>query len=649
MSAGSVLKASTRIPTFTKGLLTHMTTPTPGSSIREHVDPVESYDASETSTKEEKKPFLGIASDPFIFLGAAGFIIIFVIATILLGTTARDGFTAIAQSLLKNLGWMYIGGVSMMFIFLSGIFVSRYGRVKLGDDEDDPEHSLPVWFAMLFAGGVGAVLMFWGVAEPLNHAYNVPMGDAQRMSEAAIKEAFAFTFYHFCIHMWVILALPGLALGYFIYKRKLPPRLSSVFAPLLGGKIYSTPGKLIDILSIIGTTFGIAVSVGLGVLQINAGMNKLWGTPIASWMQLLIILSITAVACISVASGLDKGVKILSNINIGMAVGLLVFVLITGPTLTLLRHTVESFGIYAGTLPELMFWADSFDDNPGWQGKWTVFYWAWTICWSPYVGMFVARISRGRSVREYIGGVLALPTIFSVIWFAIMGRAGIELELEKPGVLTTPVVVEGDVPAALFKLLAEYPLAGVVSAFALIVVIIFFITSIDSAALVNDMFATGEENQTPTYYRVLWAIVIGAVAGALLIISPEAGIATLQEVVIIVAFPFFLVQFVMMYSLIKGMTDDAAATRQIRTRRWEKTDTPEKLEKHESQPAPGYDEEGNPLPMPVLEHDEEGNIIVPGNVRVSGDIGVIGQEDTQAKNHKIVEHSRPLRREEWEN
>lgn len=605
------------------------------------------------TTEPEGKNKKGLKSDPFIFSISVGFIVVFVIATIALGEKARTTFSAIAGWLLENLGWMYIGGVSLVFIFLMGIFASRYGRVKLGDDDDDPEHTLIVWFCMLFAGGVGAVLMFWGVAEPINHAFNVPMANEESMSEAAIVQAFAYTFYHFGIHMWVIMALPGLSLGYFIYKRKLPPRLSSVFSPILGKHIYSTPGKLIDVLAIVGTTFGIAVSVGLGVLQINAGMNKLWSTPQVSWVQLLIILIITAVACISVASGLDKGIKLLSNINIAMAVALMFFILFTGPTLTLLRFLVESFGIYASWMPNLMFWTDSFQDNPGWQGKWTVFYWAWTICWSPYVGMFVARISRGRTVREFIGGVLALPAIFGVVWFSIFGRAGIEVELSNPGFLTQPTVVEGDVPAALFNVLQEYPLTGIVSAFALVIIVIFFITSIDSAALVNDMFATGAENQTPTSYRVMWACTIGAVAGSLLIISPSSGIATLQEVVIIVAFPFFLVQFVMMFSLLKGMSEDAAAVRRVQTRQWEKTDTPEKLEEHSSQPAPGYDDEGNPLPMPALEHDDDGNIVIPGNVVIEGDLGVVGDvvddpEEAQemGSRFKIVEQTRPQSRDE---
>ncbi|QDZ43235.1 BCCT family transporter [Corynebacterium sp. sy039] len=577
--------------------------------------------AASPVSKEKKR---GLKSDPVIFLGALGFIVAFIVATILLGDTATNFFSTIAGWMLRNVGWLYIGGVSLIFIFLIGVFVSRFGRLRLGDDDEEPEHSLIAWFCMLFAGGIGAVLMFWGVAEPLNHAVNVPQQNAAPMSENAILEAFGFTFYHFGLHMWAISALPGLALGYFIYKRKLPPRVSSVFAPVLGAKIYELPGKLIDILSIIATTFGIGVSVGLGVLQINAGMNYLWGVPEISWVKLLIIVVITVAASFSVASGLDKGIKFLSNLNILFAVLLMLFVVVTGPTLALLRFSVESFGIYADKLPEVMFWADSFDNNPGWQGKWTVFYWAWTICWSPFVGMFVAKISRGRSVREYIGGVLLLPTIFSVIWFGIFGRAGIDIELNNPGALATEVVENGNVPFALFGFLEHFPWTTVMSVFALVIVVLFFITSIDSAGMINDMLATGEEEFSPTWYRVLWAVAIGAVAGALLIASPNSGISTLQEVVIIVAFPFFLTQFVMMYSLIKGMNDDSAAEQRIVTRQWEKTDTAEKLEAHEAEPAPGYDEDGNELPVIALEHDEDGNIVIPGNVVIAGDLGITG-------------------------
>lgn len=604
------------------------------------------------STKSSER-FRSVKSDPTIFFGALGIIFAFVAIAIIAGNSATESLATVAGWLLTNFGWLYIGGASIIFLFLIGIFMSKYGRLRLGDDDDEPEHSLIAWFCMLFAGGIGAVLMFWGVAEPLNHAVNVPMANAESMSEEAIKQAFSFTFYHFGLHMWVIAAMPGLALGYFIYKRKMPPRVSSIFAPLLGAKIYGAPGKIIDIMAILATTFGIAVSVGLGVLQINAGLNHLWDVPEISWVQLAIILVITVIGAISVASGLEKGIKLLSNINIGLAVLLMLFILLTGPTLTLLRFTTEALGIYATRLPEIMFWSDSFDDNPGWQGKWTVFYWAWTVCWSPYVGMFVARISRGRTVREYIGGVLLLPSIFCVIWYSILGRAGIEIERNNPGALSDPVVRDGNVPFSLFGFLEYFPWTVAVSVLALVIVVLFFVTSLDSAGMVNDMFATGEEDFTPAFYRVLWAVAIGCVAGALLLISPDTGIATLQETVIIVAFPFFLIQFVMMYSLLKGMSDDSAAERRVVTRQWEKTDTAEKLEKHEAALAPGYDEDGNALPLVALEQDEDGNIVIPGNVVVAGDIAVEGDvvddgEDLGDKpSYKVVEQSSPKDRDSW--
>ncbi|GAB3945240.1 BCCT family transporter [Corynebacterium tapiri] len=584
----------------------------------------------------------GLQSDPIVFLGALGFITAFVVFTIVFSQTSQKVFTAVAEALTTNLNWLYIGGVSIAFVFLIALFVSRYGNVRLGDDEEEPEYSLLSWFAMLFAGGMGAILMFWGVAEPLNHSVNPPRGGFEAMSPMAIEQAFGFTYYHFGVHMWVIMTLPGLALGYFIHKRKLPPRLSSVFAPILHKHVYGLPGKLIDILAIIGTTFGIAASVGLGALQINSGMNMLWGTPIVSWVEMSIILAITVAASISVATGLDKGIRILSNANIIMAVMLMVFILLTGPTLTLLSFTVESFGLYIHWLPELMFWTDSFHNNPGWQGKWTVFYWAWSICWSPYVGMFVASISRGRSVREFIAGVLILPTIFDVVWFAIVGRAGIEAELANPGRLSEPVVGEGNVPFALFGLLQDYPLTMLVSAFALVVIVIFFITSIDSAAMVNDMLATGEADKSPTYYRVGWAVAIGAVTAAILLAGKEQAITTLQQVVIIVALPFFLVQFVMMYSLVKGMSEDSAIQRRVRTRRWEKTDSPEKLEKHEVAPQPGYAD---------LALDEEGRMVIPGDVVIGGNLGVEGEDgraDVEERDTRIVEQSRPRASTDWE-
>ena len=545
-----------------------------------------------------------LRADPLIFFSAVGFIVAFVALTIGFGDRARDTYSTVSTWMMDNFAWLYIGGVSAVFIFLIVLFVSKYGNYRLGDDDDEPEYSLPVWFSMLFAAGMGATLLFWGAAEPLHHAYDPPRGGYESMSRDAIRQAFEFTYYHFGIHMWVIFALPGLAMGYFIYKRKMPARYSSIFSPLLGSKVYEWPGKLLDAIGIIGTVFGLAVSVGLGVLQISAGLNILWGVPLVTWVELAVIIFITVCASVSVATGLDKGVKLLSNLNIIGSILLLVFLFVMGPTLKIIEHLTESFGIYASSLPEMMFWVDSYNDNPGWHATWTAFYWAWTICWSPYVGMFFARISRGRTVRQFIAGTILLPAVFDIIWFATFGRTAIDVELNDPGVLTGPVVEEGETPQALFTLLAQYPFYFISGAVALAVIIFYFVTSIDSAALVMDMFTTGEEEATPKYYRVAWAVAVGTVTAALLFIN-DSGIQALQEVVIIIALPFFIVYFIMMFSLVKAMSDDAAAERRFRSRQWEKTDTAEKYEEADAKPAPGYDEEGNEIDRPELEYDHE--------------------------------------------
>lgn len=598
-----------------------------------------------TNTSIKKR---GLQSDPLIFYTSVGFIALFVGLTVIFGDRAREAYSSISTALMNNFSWFYIGGVSMVLVFLIVVFVSKYGNLRLGDDDDEPEYTLPVWFAMLFAAGMGATLMFWGAAEPLHHAYNPPRGDYEPMSREAITQAFEFTYYHFGIHMWVIFTLPGLAMGYFSYKRKMP-RMSSLLSPLLGKRVYEWPGKLIDAAGIIGTVFGIGVSVGLGVLQISAGMNIMWSVPLITPVQLGIILAITVAACLSVASGLDKGIKILSNLNIAATVVLMLFVLLAGPTLRLIGQITESFGIYANSLPELMFWVDSYNDNPGWHATWTSFYWAWTICWAPFVGMFFARISKGRTVRAFIGGTLLLPTTFDMIWFSIFGRAATEIETANPGVLTGPVVEQGDTPQALFTLLSQYPMYGLVGTVALFVIILYFVTSMDSAAMVMDMFASGEENKTPTYYKVGWVIAIGVVTAALLFIN-DTGIQALQEVVIIIALPFFILYFFIMFALLKAMNDDSAARRRVRTRQWEKTDSAEKLEEAENRPAPGYDAEGNELARPELEYDpEEGGWRLSDSLIIEGDLAIGGEVDQEWSEEseptvKIVDEESPKRR-----
>ena len=535
---------------------------------------------------------LRLKTDPGIFLTTVGIILAFVVVTFFFGDWVGQVFGTASGWIMTNLGWFYIFGVTAFLFFLIWIALSRFGHVRLGGDDEMPEHSTATWFGMLFAAGIGTILMFWGVAEPISHFATPPRGGVEPGSRDAATEAMAFTLYHFGLHTWTIFALPALAFAYFIYKRKMPPRVSSIFAPLLGDKIFGPIGKTIDIVALIGTVFGVATSVGLGTLQINAGLDELFGIAMSPFVQVLTIAIVTTVACISVALGLEKGIKRLSNFNIAMAIGLLIFILVTGPTLFLLKGTVESLGVYLATLPELALWNNVFpanDDLAGWQNTWTVFYWAWTITWSPFVGIFIARISRGRTIRQFVFGVLGLPVGFSVLWFGIFGMASFHIELFGSGGLTEAVVDDGDIPGALFAFLSNYPLATLLSGIAVLLVVVFFTTSVDSASMVVDMMASGKDDDfepSPTHQRVIWGVLMGAVAATLLAGTGEGGLTALQEVITVIGLPFFVMGFVMMYSLVRGISNDMGERPPTITRQWRRAYSAEELEKHEEAPSP---------------------------------------------------------------
>lgn len=535
---------------------------------------------------------LRLKTDPGIFLTTVGIILAFVVVTFFAGESVGSVFGTASGWIMTNLGWFYIFGVTSFLFFLIWIAMSRYGHVRLGGDDETPEHSTASWFGMLFAAGIGTILMFWGVAEPISHFATPPRGSVEPGSTEAASEAMAFTLYHFGLHTWTIFALPALAFAYFIYKRKMPPRVSSIFAPLLGDRVFGPIGKTIDVVALVGTVFGVATSVGLGTLQINAGLNELFGIAISPVVQVLVITIVTGVACVSVALGLEKGIKRLSNLNIALAVGLLLFILVTGPTLFLLKGTVESLGVYLTTLPELALWNNVFpasDDLAGWQNTWTVFYWAWTITWSPFVGIFIARISRGRTIRQFVFGVLGLPVAFSVLWFGIFGMAAFHIELFGSGGLAEAVVEDGDIPGALFAFLSNYPLATFVSGVAILVVVVFFTTSVDSAAMVVDMMASGKDDDvqvSPVHQRVVWAVLMGAVGATILAGTGEGGLTALQEVITVIGLPFFIMGFVMMYSLVRGIHDDLGERPPAVTRQWGRAYSPEEFEKNETTPSP---------------------------------------------------------------
>lgn len=519
---------------------------------------------------------LRLRTSPPIFFGAAIIIILFVVATIAFTEALDVGVSAASDWLLTNLGWFYILGVTVFLIFLIYIAGSRFGRVKLGADNEGPEHSRGAWFAMLFAAGIGSILMFWGVAEPVSHLGDPPRTGVEPNTVEAAADAMNFTYYHFTLHTWTIFALPALCFAYFIHKRNLPPRVSSIFQPILGERIHGKIGKTIDIVAIVGTVFGVAVSIGLGALQINGGLARVFGVPENATWQLIIIGVVCGAALISVALGLERGIKVLSNFNIIIAVGLLAFIVLTGPMLYMFNGVIESFGNYVFNLPQLAFWNDTFA-NTDWQNSWTVFYWAWTISWSPFVGIFIARISRGRTIRQFVAGVLAIPAGFSVIWFGVFGYAAFDIQLRGEGGLVETVVEDGDIPGALFAFLEYFPFSFAVSIIAIIVVIVFFVTSVDSAALVTDTMANGHEDFNPLGQRIFWAVAIAVITATLLVFSGSGGLEALQSTIILVGLPFFVMGYFQMYALNRALKEDAGELPRTKTRRWKKVLPPEEL------------------------------------------------------------------------
>lgn len=510
---------------------------------------------------------LGLRTNPPIFFTTAGFIALFTLSFIAFPTQMEGVFGAMAQWIITYFGWFYVLGNALFFIFLVYLAASRFGRVKLGPDDSVPQYSGVAWFGMLFAAGVGAVLLFWGAAEPISHFANPPYDGVQPQSDRAARDALAISNFHIGLFMWVILTVPGLAFGYFTYKRKLPPRVSSIFQPILGEGIHGPLGKMIDALAIISTVFGLAVSVGLGALQINSGLQILYGVPYVGWIQAGIIALVTAAGITSVVAGMDKGVKRLSYFNILMAVALLLFILMAGATRTVLMGTIESAGYFLMRLPEMMFFNDAFADT-GWIGSWTVFYWAWTVSWAPFVGLFIARISQGRTIREFVIGVLAVPSIFVMFWIGIFGMNAFDIERNQNGQLIENVVDKGDIPAALFEFLGHFPLFEFVAPFTVLVITIFFITSIDSAALTMDAIANGHEDKAPKRQRVFWALCIGVVCAVILVTTGDSGLDILQHVIIVVGFPVFILGFLQMWMVIRALREDAGEVAPMRTRQW---------------------------------------------------------------------------------
>ena len=493
---------------------------------------------------------LGLSAIPQIFFLSAGLAVLFVALALPFSAQFAAFFGMLTTFTVAYFGWFYILSVTGLLMFLIWVALSRYGHIRLSADHEEPEYGTLTWFAMLFAAGVGTILMFWGVAEPMSHFANPPLADVAARSPEAARLAMTIALYHFGLHTWTIFTLPALAIGYFTYRQGLPMRISSVFYSVLGKRIYGPWGWAIDIIAVLGTLFGVAVSVGMGTLQLASGLNHLVGMPVNVASQIGIVLVITLIATVSVALGLDRGIRRLSQFNIVLALAILLFVWIAGPTLFVTSGIVQNFGGYLQNLPWLAFWTETYQGTD-WQRSWTVFYWAWTISWAPYVGIFIARISKGRTIRQFVGGALGAPLLFTVVWFSVFGLAAIDLELSNGVALADQV--QADVSVALFSFLSNYPLATFTSLLSVVIIIVFLTTSADSAALVIDLLSRHADQPSHTGQRVFWTLLLGAIAATLLL---GGGLGALQNVITTLGFPFCVLLVFMAVSLTRALHAD---------------------------------------------------------------------------------------------
>ncbi|MFT7005347.1 MAG: choline/glycine/proline betaine transport protein [Sulfurimonas sp.] len=482
-----------------------------------------------------------------VFYPSVAVIFIMVIFAITTPDLAGSVFSSIKGFISEKFGWFYMLSVGVFTFFVIFLAVSPYGRFKLGPDQSKPSYSYSSWFAMLFSAGMGIGLMFYSVAEPVMH-YSAPPVGSKETIEAA-RNAMKITFFHWGLHAWAIYALVGLVLAYFSFRHGLPLSIRSALYPLIGKRIYGKIGHAVDTVAVLGTLFGVATSLGLGVLQINSGLNYLFGVEINTLTQVGLIAIITAMATVSVVAGLDAGIKRLSEFNLYLAVALLLFVLLVGPTFFLLGALVENIGGYLSGIVNMTFNQHIYDGNTSWMSSWTLFYWSWWIAWAPFVGMFIARVSRGRTIREFVFGVLFVPVGFTFIWMTVFGNTALDAIMNQ-GYSDLSSAVSDNVAVALFKFLEFFPFSSVVSIVAVILIVTFFVTSSDSGSLVVDTIASKGKGKSPVWQRIFWAVLEGVVAVALLV---AGGLGTIQSASIIIALPFAAIMLIAVWGLSRAL------------------------------------------------------------------------------------------------
>ncbi|WP_201596379.1 BCCT family transporter [Psychrobacter fulvigenes] len=483
-----------------------------------------------------------------VFIPAAVVMILLVIGTSINPEAAGALFSDVLNYITETFGWFYMLAVAIFLMFIIVLAFSPYGSIKLGPDHGEAEYKFLEWFAMLFSAGYGIALLFFGVAEPVLHFASPPLSEPQTI--AAAKEAMQIAYFHWGFHIWAIYGVVGLSLAYFSFRHGLPLSMRSTLYPLIGDKIYGPIGHTVDVFAILGTMFGIATSLGLSVSQINAGMNYLLPDliPVSTTVQVITIALITVAALVSVLAGMDKGVKRLSILNMVLATALMIFVFIVGPTIFILNAFMENTGSYLGNIVERTFSLQAYQLSD-WISNWTLFIFAWTIAWAPFVGLFIAKISRGRTIREFVFGVMLVPTFFTFFWFAVFGDTALSM-IMNDGYTSLITEVQNNQAIALFKLLENLPFTEFVSSLTVLLIITFFVTSSDSGSLVIDSLAAGGRSDTPWWQRSFWVVTEGAVASVLLL---AGGLTALQTAAIVSALPFAIIILIAIFGMWRAL------------------------------------------------------------------------------------------------
>lgn len=502
-------------------------------------------------------------------IGSVFYISVIVVALFVLwGFFFPDHLELVSERALafttQGFGWFYVLATFIFLGFALYLAFGPYGRIKLGLDDDEPEYSFFSWLAMLFSAGMGIGLVFWGVAEPVMHYLAPPSDDVLAGSSTAASMALRYSFFHWGLHPWAIYTIVGLSIAYFQFRKRETGIISSTFRPLVGDRVDGALGKSIDTFAAIATAFGVATSLGLGALQISGGLNHLFGIPNDVATQLIIIAVVTVIYLISAMTGINKGILYLSNVNIAVAGGLLLFVFFLGPTQFMIEAFTTTIGGYLGNIIPMSFRMTPFTGGD-WIGTWTLFYWAWWIAWAPFVGAFIARVSKGRSVKEFVLGVLFVPTILGCIWFAVFG--GTALNFELTNIFPIADAVEADESLALFVTLEQLPLGWIIGVVAVILIVTFFVTSADSATFVLGMLTSNGTHNPANSIKVVWGILQSSIAAALLL---SGGLNGLQTASIVAALPFAVIMLFMIVSINKALREEITEERRKEKKRIKK-------------------------------------------------------------------------------